>query len=299
MKLATYIIALAAALSAQTLGAQNKVVNVHTDGTRGNLTVSRVEAGDSTVTTVAVDGKTIYNGRTIGNSTFRRIGSSSLTRSCIAAPLGIGQPEKKSGNGSCVFPGELYFGWVDGIGAGNMSEMFKSLEIGVDKLIGYETYLGRTSSLAFGLGINWRNWRNTLWDGYWTAEGGKLVRTDYPEDVRPKFTRIKMFSLMLPVTFRQELPLRLFNEPQSITAGVSLRYSPHASTLTKWTDAAGLKHKYTSSSIGHRRFSVELYGMVGLCSDFGIYVRYNPMSVLEGAGQPEFKTLTTGVTLIF
>ena len=59
------------------------------------------------------------------------------------------------------------------------------------------------------------------------------------------------------------------------------------------------KDKQSNSKIGHRRWSYELIGMAGISSQVAVYLRYQPMSVLSGAGQPDFKSLSTGLIFFY
>ncbi len=180
---------------------------------------------------------------------------------------------------------------------GNMPiEMGKSLEIGWMNIIGVK-YHTHGFSASVGFGLNWRNYKISTQDYRFDCEGGNIITAPYPDGSTPRNSRLKIFTMQVPVLFTQKMPFKLFRQQQSVTAGVILGYSSHGSLLTRWTDSNGQKVKQSSNHIGHRRFTYDLYGSIGLSHYFGIYVKYSPLSVLRGSGQPSFHTLSTGVVV--
>lgn len=192
--------------------------------------------------------------------------------------------------------GLLSFGFVSAPGAPQTLpiEMSKSFEIGWNKIIGAR-YTYSNFSFDIGFGINWRNYKITTPDYRFVAEGGKVSSDLYPEGVDPKNSRLKIFMLEAPVTFKLDMPFRVFGHRPSLTAGVILDYATHGSMLTRWKDAEGHKVKVKSNKIGHRRFGYDIVGILGLSDDVGVMVRYSPLSVLRGNGQPHFHTFSAGL----
>lgn len=173
-------------------------------------------------------------------------------------------------------------------------EQGKSVEIGISHLIG-ERYQVGYFSVTLGFGFDWRNYKITTPDYRFSDFGTHIGTEQYPEGVDPVNSRLKIFTLQFPVLLRQEMPFRFLGHRQSLTAGVSLNYNSHGSMLTRWRDAEGHMIRTSTKHIGQRRFSYDIIGAIGLSEDFGIYVRYSPLSVLRGREQPSFHSFSTGL----
>lgn len=194
--------------------------------------------------------------------------------------------------------GLLSFGFVSAPGAPQTLpvEMSKSFEIGWNKIVGAR-YTYSNFSLDIGFGINWRNYKITTPDYRFAVEGGKVYSDVYPEGVEPRNSRLKIFMLEAPVTLKLRMPFRVFGHRPSLSAGVIFDYATHGSMLTRWNDEKGHSVKVKSNKIGHRRFGYDIVGILGLSDDVGIMVRYSPLSVLRGNGQPHFHTFSAGLVL--
>lgn len=192
--------------------------------------------------------------------------------------------------------GGLMFGFVSAPGhPANMPvEMDKSFEIGINHLIGM-TYQVNNFSVKFGFGLDWRNYKITTPDFRFTDNGSFIGAEPYPEGVTPKNSRLKVFSMQIPLLFKQKMPFRMFGMQQSLMAGVTLNYNSHGSMVSRWTEADGKKVKMNTSHIGQRRFTYDIFGAIGLSNEVGVYVRYSPLSVLRGQNQPDFHSFSTGL----
>ncbi len=198
--------------------------------------------------------------------------------------------------------GALNIGWNFAPGHGHSApvEAGKSWEIGWFQIAGARYDFSRLTSVSIGIGMDWNNYKITTPDYYFSPNGNGGIETlPYTADVTPRYSRIKTFTLSLPLMIRQRMPFRLYGERQWIAVGASLGYSPHGSVLTRWTDESGRRVRVTDNKIGHRRWTCELIGILGVSSKVGVYVRYQPLSVLRGVGQPDFKSLSTGLILFY
>lgn len=179
-------------------------------------------------------------------------------------------------------------------------EQGKSWEIGWMEIVGIGYDASPTTRIKLGLGLDWRNYKITTPDyRFVKTEEGTISTAPYPESTTPRNSRLKVFSLNMPLMVRQQMPFRLFGQQQWIAVGAILDYSPHASLLTRWRDSSGKSTKVSDNKIGHRRWSYEWAAIVGLSDDIGIYMRYQPKSVLSGHGQPDFKSLSTGLIFFY
>lgn len=200
-----------------------------------------------------------------------------------------------------ISSGGLSFGFVTAMGMpGGMNvDMAKSFEIGIDQIVGFDIGISRYASLSLGFGVRWRNYRNTSVDGMFEYADGHVGWQPFPADVSGHYSRIKVFSLNIPLLYRQKMPFRLFGSRQWLAAGITGNYATHASLRTVWTNSDGKRMTVKNNKIGHRRFSYDIVAMIGIDSSTSLYVRYSPLSPLRGIGQPVFHTLSTGVSIGF
>lgn len=188
-------------------------------------------------------------------------------------------------------------GQPDGMGI----EMGKSFEISWLNAIAVSYRMPwSTSRLSLGIGIDWRNYRiSTSATRFIPVEGGGVGIGQYPEGVEAHGSRLKVFGIGMPLIWHQTLPFNIFGDKCLFGLGMVFNYNPHASMLTKWTTADGMKAKQSTDNIGHRRFTVDLIGLVRVWRSISLYVRYSPQTVLKGAGQPRFRPLSSGVVIYY
>lgn len=217
--------------------------------------------------------------------------------------LSVNIHESLGGSWDAVMRGFM-FGFVNAPAsqAGMDVEMGKSFEWSVLQLVGvrYSTPT-RNTSISFGIGIDWRNYKMSTASARFVSDGyGHVATGPYPEGVNARFSRLKVFSLNFPILFEQKLPFRVPGKAKfSITGGVVLNYSPHASMLTEWTDTEGNRVEESCNSIGQRQFSVDLIGILRFCKFAGLYVKYSPQTVLHGSNNLSFHTFSTGLICFY
>lgn len=194
-------------------------------------------------------------------------------------------------------------GWVNACGQpdGMNAEMGKSLEISWLNVISVRYRLPwHTSTISFGFGFDWRNYRiSTGETRFIPTDAGGVALGGYPEGVEPEGSRLKVFSMGVPIVWHQSLPFKIFGNDFSFGIGAVFNYNSHASLKTKWLMSDGAKAEQTSDHIGHRRFTVDFLATVRVWGGISLYVRYSPNSVLRGAGQPKFTPLSSGIVLFY
>lgn len=194
-------------------------------------------------------------------------------------------------------------GWVNAVGApdGMDIEMGKSLEISWLNMLAVTYSPWKMSELSIGFGFDWRNYRiSTSQTRFITTDAGTIAVDAYPEGTKGHGSRLKVFSMGIPVMWRQWMPWnRLDGTRMSIGVGAVFNYNSHGSLLTKWTEADGRKAEQKTNHIGQRRFTVDLIGTVSVGWGLSLYVRYSPNTVLRGAGQPKFRPFSTGIGYLF
>ncbi len=124
------------------------------------------------------------------------------------------------------------------------------------------------------------------------GEGG--IKPDvYPEEVEPRSSRIKVFSLGIPLLISQKFG----RSGMGVTAGAILNFNTHASLKTDYRTANGNEIEEYAEGFHHRRITVDLFGCLQFWKSCGLYVRYSPQSVLQGHNSPQFRPLSAGIML--
>ncbi len=194
-------------------------------------------------------------------------------------------------------------GWVNATGQpdGLGIEMGKSLEISWLNMLSVKYTPWKWGTLSFGIGLDWRNYRiSTSAHRMIPTEGDGIGIDSYPEGSTPHGSRLKVFSLGVPVMWTQSMPLRWLDGCYfNFTVGAILNYNGHGSLQTKWTEADGQEAVMKTNHIGQRLFTVDFIGMVKIGWGLQAYVRYSPQTVLRGKNRPQFKPLSTGLVFMF
>lgn len=173
-------------------------------------------------------------------------------------------------------------------------EWSKSIEVGWLSCLGYG-YFHRNWGLTLGIGFDWRNYKTTLSDRRLVAGPGKeLELSPYPADMRPKNSRLKVFSLQFPFLYRLDIPRTSLN----LKAGVIFDFNTYASVKSIYTNNIdGKRIEEFSKSIAPRRFTLDFFGSISLSETVGLYIRYSPMKVMKSDYGINFRPLTLGVCI--
>ncbi len=168
----------------------------------------------------------------------------------------------------------------------------KSFEISWVNALAVE-YVNRGFGVSLGLGFDWRNYKMTIIHRMnLNGEGG--IKPDvYPEEVEPRSSRIKVFSLGIPLLISQKFG----RSGMGVTAGAILNFNTHASLKTDYRTANGNEIEEYAEGFHHRRITVDLFGCLQFWKSCGLYVRYSPQSVLQGHNSPQFRPLSAGIML--
>ena len=194
-----------------------------------------------------------------------------------------------------VISGGLNIGLVNAVGqpSGMGLSWAKSFEIGWLNTLGVR-YTHRSISLSLGIGLDWRNYKMSSNNHYMVSPtSGQIQLVDAPEGARQLSSRIKVFSLGLPLLYTQHIP----GTSIDVTAGAILNFNTHASLLSTYKSADNYHTEEYSVGIGKRNVTYDFYGAVTFYRGCGLYIRYSPQSVLTGTKVPQFHPLSIGVTL--
>lgn len=197
-------------------------------------------------------------------------------------------------SGKEIHMGGLYFGFVTGTGApaGVNIDMLSSYEIGTDLLSLSRILANRNHRIRIGFGLDWRNYRMTGRTRFVKTENGDIGTGAYPEGADIKFSRLKIFSLTVPVRYTYYI-----NRKFSVDAAAILCFNTYGSLKTRYK-LEGQKHRDFDKSIHQRPVTVD-FQLGANYKGVGLYVKYSPASVIKKDYGPDFKSLSTGVKLFF
>ena len=188
-----------------------------------------------------------------------------------------------------IYTGGFVIGWDNASGID--VNMGRSIDIGWLNVIGAKFKTRHGQRITMGVGIDWRNFR--LSDGMcFDKDGENLTVVPYPDGAESRRSRVKVFSLTVPVLLRQ----RLFSTVD-IFAGPVVNFNLHASMETTYV-LNGEKVKQASSKIHPVPVTVDVMGGVKW-KFIGAYVRYSPCHVLQERHAPAFNPFTAGIIMGF
>ena len=171
--------------------------------------------------------------------------------------------------------------------------MWKSNELTWAIILGVKMSHG-PHALTTGLGIDWRNYV-TKGDRYFHKDDdGKISLMPYEENMTKHRSRIKTFSLQIPVLYGFSFGHR---RNFGLEVGPVLNFNTSGSIKTQYTIGS---HDYSikTHKIHQKPVTVDVLGMVRYQS-LGLYVRYAPMEVLRTSTGLDFKSISTGIMLMF
>ena len=102
-----------------------------------------------------------------------------------------------------------------------------------------------------------------------------LSEQNYPAGYEADFSRIKVFSLQIPVMWKYRTKKTTFG------LGPVINFNTYASIKNKYRDADGNKHKDVYKQIHQRPITVDIMGEVSIHNWVSIYAKYSPMSILN------------------
>lgn len=189
-----------------------------------------------------------------------------------------------------IYSGGFVIGWVNAP-SGLDVDMGHSMELGWLNVIGAKLNTGHGQRITMGVGIDWRNYK--LCRGTRYAWDDDHVWTDlYPTDATPRSSRLKVFSLTVPIILRQ----RLVNKVD-LMAGAIVNFNVHGSLETVY-DLDGTKITERTTRIHQVPVTADIFAGVKW-SCLGAYVRYSPCHVLRQEHAPVFTSFSTGIFLGF
>jgi hypothetical protein len=146
----------------------------------------------------------------------------------------------------------------------------------------------KRTSISLNTFFNWRNYRMTGDRRFVKGEDGNVILDAYPEGAKPKFSRIKVFSLSGALLFEQR-----FSKEWGIALGPVINFNTYASIKTRYKKDGG-KFKDVEKDINQRKVTFDFMGVIKT-PEIDLYLKYSPNSVLKDGVR--FRSLTFGLCL--
>lgn len=143
---------------------------------------------------------------------------------------------------------------------------------------------------SIGFGLDWRNYRIKGDTRFIKSDNGTIGLGTYPEGASPQFSRIKVFSLTVPVRYH------FFSKYLNFSLGPVVNFNTHSSLKTRWK-ADGQKIKDTSSNAHVKPVTIDFMATIDLPSFVNFYFKYSPCDLIKNGYGLHFKTLSFGVYL--
>ena len=120
-------------------------------------------------------------------------------------------------------------------------------------------------------------------------EGNNIVLDNYPEEADIKFSRLKTFSITVPLMINQAI-----GRKAALSLGPVVNINTYGSLKTRYV-LNDEKIKEKSKNIHQNSATIDLMAKLRLNS-IGIYAKYSPSNVLNTEFGPKFSSISTGIS---
>lgn len=150
---------------------------------------------------------------------------------------------------------------------------------------------GQHHGYSIGFGIDWRNFRIDGRSKFVKLDDGTITEEALPAGFNNDFSRIKVFSLIIPVMWKYRTKQLTFG------LGPVININTYASIKNRYWDADGEKHKQVFKKIHQRPITVDIMAELSLRNWFSIYGKFSPMTILNStyAKDANFQPVSFGV----
>ena len=150
---------------------------------------------------------------------------------------------------------------------------------------------GKHNGFSIGFGVNWRNFRIDGRSKFVKLDDGTITEEGLPAGYDNDFSRIKVFSLTIPVMWKYRTKQVTFG------LGPVFNINTYASIKNRYWDADGEKHKQIFKKIHQRPITVDIMAEVSFHNWFSIYGKFSPMTILNStyAKDVNFQPVSFGV----
>lgn len=200
-----------------------------------------------------------------------------------------GRQEQKSG-GEVILGGPLMIGFTapTHTDSGTDFSTFRSWEFAIP-FIEASFFFDKKhrNAVALQTFFNWRNYRMTGDMRFVKNESGNVELASYPEGAKPKFSRVKVFSLSGALLYSYSY------KHWGFSLGPVINFNTYASIKTRYSIDGG-KYKDVDKHINQRKVTFDIMGVFET-PEIDLYLKYSPNDVLKDG--VKFRSLTFGVCL--
>ena len=150
---------------------------------------------------------------------------------------------------------------------------------------------GKHNGFSIGFGVNWRNFRIDGRSKFVKLDDGTITEEGLPAGYDNDFSRIKVFSLTIPVMWKYRTKQVTFG------LGPVFNINTYASIKNRYWDADGQKHKEIFKKIHQRPITVDIMAELNIHRWFSIYGKFSPMTILNStyANDVNFQPVSFGI----
>ena len=150
---------------------------------------------------------------------------------------------------------------------------------------------GKHHGFSIGFGIDWRNFRMDGRSQFVKLDDGTITEKDLPAGYDNDFSRIKVFSLAIPVMWKYRTKKVTFG------LGPVININTYASIKNRYWDANGAKQYELFKKIHQRPVTIDIMAELNIHNWFGIYGKFSPMTILNStyAKDINFQPVSFGI----
>lgn len=185
----------------------------------------------------------------------------------------------------------MHYGFVNMSGAGDISDMASSAEIGVLNPISMAVVFPHRWRITTGLGFGWKGYRLNSSSRFVIDDAGLMTLAPYDNNSYDRLSRLKIFYLDIPIMVKKTMG------DFSVCAGGVVNFNVYGSVLTRYRIDNAL-YKTCSQGINQQKVTIDFMAVVQLY-DIGIYLKYSPCNVLKKGNLPEFRSMSIGFGIGF
>ena len=150
---------------------------------------------------------------------------------------------------------------------------------------------GKHHGFSIGFGVDWRNFRIDGRSKFVKLDDGTVTEENLPAGYDNDFSRIKVFSLTIPIMWKYRT--------KSVTFGLGpvLNINTYASIKNRYWDADGKKQYELFKKIHQRPVTVDIMAEVSFHNWFSVFGKFSPMTILNStyAKDVNFQPVSFGV----
>jgi hypothetical protein len=147
---------------------------------------------------------------------------------------------------------------------------------------------GQHNGFSIGFGVDWRNFRIDGRQYFYKANDGMLSEQSYPAGYEADFSRIKVFSLQIPMMWKYRTKKTTFG------LGPVINFNTYASIKTRYK-FLGDKIKHEEKNIRQRPVTIDWMLNMNI-AHLPLYLKYSNDDVLKDGGV-KFRSLSFGLYL--